>query len=56
MCCAIYYHLHNLKNVKNIHGRGLLLVKLQDLAYCTNGTKLYKWYQTAQNITYVSIY
>ena len=28
MCCAIYYHLYNLKNVKNTHGRVLLLVKL----------------------------
>ena len=29
MHCAIWYHLHNLKNVKNIHGGVLLLVKLQ---------------------------
>ena len=29
MRCAIYYHLHNLKNVKNTHGGLLLLVKLQ---------------------------
>ena len=34
--CAIWYHLHNLKNVKNTHGGVLLLVKLQVLA---NGTK-----------------
>ena len=27
MLCAIWYHLHNLKNVKNIHGGVLLLVK-----------------------------
>ena len=26
---AIWYHLHNLKNVKNAHGGVLLLVKLQ---------------------------
>ena len=26
--CAIWYHLHNLKNVKNIHDGVLLLVKL----------------------------
>ena len=26
---AIWYHLYNLKNVKNIHGGVLLLVKLQ---------------------------
>ena len=26
---AIWYHLYNLKNVKNIHGGVLILVKLQ---------------------------
>ena len=30
--CAIWYHMHNFKNVKNTHGRVLLLVKLQALA------------------------
>ena len=29
MLCAIWYHLHNLINVKNTHSRVLLLVKLQ---------------------------
>ena len=29
MFCAIWYHLYNFKNVKNIHGEVLLLVKLQ---------------------------
>ena len=29
MLCAIWYHLYNLKNVKNTHGGVLLLVKLQ---------------------------
>ena len=29
MLCAICYHLYNLKNVKNNHGRMPLLVKLQ---------------------------
>ena len=28
MCFAIWYHLYNLKNAKNTHGRVLLLVKL----------------------------
>ena len=28
-CLAIWYHLHNFKNVKNTHGGVLLLVKLQ---------------------------
>ena len=29
MLYAIWYHLYNLKNVKNTHGGVLLLVKLQ---------------------------
>ena len=29
MRCTIWYHLYNLKNVKNIYDRVLLLVKLQ---------------------------
>ena len=29
MLCTIWYHLYNLKNVKNNHGGVLLLVKLQ---------------------------
>ena len=29
MRCAIWYHLRNLKNVKNTHGGVLILVKLQ---------------------------
>ena len=33
MRCAIWYHLHNFKNVKNTHGGVLLLVKLQALAF-----------------------
>ena len=30
--CAIWYHLNNLKNVKNTHGGVSLLIKLQVLA------------------------
>ena len=30
MRCAIWYHLYNLKNVKNTHGGVLILAKLQD--------------------------
>ena len=29
MCRAIWYHLYNLKNLKNTHGGVLILVKLQ---------------------------
>ena len=58
--CTIWYHLHNLKNVKNTHGGVLLLVKLQ--ASTCNFTKsnalpwvfftffkLYKRHQIAQH-------
>ena len=31
-CCSIWYHLYNLKNLKNTHGGVLLLVKLQTSA------------------------
>ena len=29
MCCTIWYHLYNLKNVQNTDGGVLLLAKLQ---------------------------
>ena len=66
-CCAICYHLYNLKNVENTHGGGLLLLKVG--AEASNFTKsntppwvfftflnLYKWYQIAQRITYNRIH
>ena len=46
MPCAIWYHLYNLKNVKNTHGGVLISVKLTLLhgcflcfLNCTNSTK-----------------
>ena len=62
MRCAIWYHLYNLKYVKNTHGGVLLLVKLQALAcnFTKSNTpplvfftffKLYGWYQIAQRTT-----
>ena len=51
MRCSIWYHLCNLKSVKNTNGGVLLLVKLQALKAtllhpcflnCANGTKLRK--------------
>ena len=56
MLCAIWYHLYNLKNVKNTHGGVLLLVKLQAKSNTPSWVfftffKLYKWYQIAQRIT-----
>ena len=40
MRCAIWYHLHNFKNVKNTHGGVLHLVKLQALACNSTKSKL----------------
>ena len=61
--CAMWYHLHNLKNVKKTHGEVLILVKLQSSAW--NFTKinippwifftffkLCKWYQIKQRPSY----
>ena len=48
ICCASWYHLYNLKNVKNTHGGVLLFTP--PLAFFTF-LKLYKWYQIVQNIT-----
>ena len=55
--CASWYHLYNLKSVKNTHGEVLLLVKLQAKSNTPPQVfftffKLYKWYQIALNITY----
>ena len=53
--CAIWYHLYQLKNVKNTHGGVLFLVKLQATKSDTRSWvfftsfKLYKWYQIAQS-------
>ena len=62
MRCSIWYHLYNLKKVKNTHGGELILVKLQTSAchFAKINTppwvffrffNLYKWYQIAQRIT-----
>ena len=62
--CAIWYLLHNLKNVKSTHGGALILVNLQAEAFnftkisappwvCFTLFKLYKWYQIAQRITVI---
>ena len=60
--CAIWYHLHNLKNVKNTHGGVLHLGVLQSPATLLKVTllhecfshclKLHEWYQMAQSIKY----
>ena len=61
MRCAIWYRLYNLKNVKNTHGRALLLVKLQAKSNIPPWVffmffKLYKWYPITQNITYIWLF
>ena len=33
MCCAIWYHLYNLKNVKNTHGGGQMVQKSRNASY-----------------------
>ena len=47
MRCAVWYHLHNLENLKNTHGGVLLLVTLLHGCFSrflngVNGTKLRK--------------
>ena len=64
MLCEIWYHLYNLKSVKDIDGGLLFLVKLQiqsvtflkaaplpPWAFFTF-FKLYTWYQVAQSGSY----
>ena len=40
--CAIWYHLYNLRNVKNTHRGVLILVKLQALVYFVTSQKTLK--------------
>ena len=60
--CTIWYHLYNLRNVKNNHGGVLLSVKLQAACNFTKSNtplwvfftffKLYKWKKITQRNTY----
>ena len=43
MLCAIWYHLYNLKNVKNTHGEVLLLGSIPPWVFLMF-FELYKWY------------
>ena len=49
-CCAIWCHLNNSKNVKNTHGRVLLLLNLQAKAWwkrqVTPKLKIFQFYVT----------
>ena len=43
MLCAIWYHLHNLKNVKN---------QWRSVTFGKIAGKLYKWYQITLNVSH----
>ena len=50
--CAIGYHLHNLKNAKDTHGRKLLSVKTQDKACNVTKSNTLSWvFSTFLNCT-----
>ena len=64
---VIWYHLYNLKNMKNTDGGVLILVKLQAKAYnfikintptwvFSTFFELYKWYLIAQRTAYYPIF
>ena len=64
MLCVYWYHLHNLKKLKNTHGGVLFLVKYQGEACNFTKTnappwvffsffKLCKWHQIAQRAIYM---
>ena len=63
MLCAIWYHLYNFKNAKNIQGGVLLLVKLhaEGCNFIKSNIppwmffkffKFYKWHQIGQDVSY----
>ena len=64
MLCTIWYHLHNLKNVKNTNRGVLLLVKLQAIKVtllngcfscflnCANGIKSRKAYNMMAHLAF----
>ena len=56
MLWAIWYHLHYLKNVKNIYGacrfQHAILLKVSPPWVCFTFFRLYKWYQIAQTASF----
>ena len=54
MRCGIWYHLYNLKNVKNTHGGVLILVKLQAEATFLNLTLLHGCFSCCLNCTQIA--
>ena len=53
MRCAIWYHVYNLKNVKNTREKHNFTKGNTPPWVFFTFFKLYKWYQIAQNITYI---
>ena len=49
--CAIWYHLYNLKNLKNTNGGVLLLVKLQALLKVTLLHECFPHFKNCANVT-----
>ena len=60
MHCVIWYHLYNLKIVKNTHGGVILLVKfaksMTPPRMFFRFFKLHKWYQVALSATYIACF
>ena len=53
MCCAIWYHMYNLKNVKNTQAEACNFTKINTPPWVFfTFFKLYKWYQIVQRITF----
>ena len=53
MLRSVWYHLYNLKNVKNVQGEAYNFTKCNTPPWMfSKFFKLYKWYQIAQRITY----
>ena len=53
MFCAIWYHLYNLKNVKNTHGGVLLLVKLNNKIPVNSRQRVVKFIRLVDEIPYL---
>ena len=53
MHCAIWYHLYDLKNVKNTHGKKIRSKSTTPPWVFFIFFKFYKWYQLVQRITYI---
>ena len=55
VCCATWYYLYNLKNVKNTHGKVLLLVRLQTVTFLYPLKTSENLYPTVCNFTKINL-